>query len=341
MLIRVSRKFNYFPLRCHLQFSDVFEVCLFLSLSFFLMFSRLLLALKTTLKYHRVTSWLSLKMYQHYCKSKQKATLARQNVHRLLKENLVCNIATYCDFFLPSCLYPPLAFFFFFMKTFFFYVFMRLLFFVPNSNICHLHLIKWRSSPSHSPSAVAEMPALLATAADFCQRLSLNTSHIVFRGSDSYLLPRGCSPTTNGTLDGTAEGGSSGGRAEAKWKKRLLSADCALATNNTIMSKPVLKYFFVFVKIWNSVWWYACMCTSIDSQRRAVLQCKQNLKQPFLESVEFRTIKVLFLTEPKHRNCSAQLCVLLLSAGCIMLLGVCLLPSCTVSNTDKVAQKLC
>lgn len=28
--------------------------------------------------------------------------------------------------------------------------------------------------------------------------------------------------------------------------KRLSSADCALATNNTIMSKPVLNYFVCF-----------------------------------------------------------------------------------------------
>lgn len=98
---------------------------------------------------------------------------------------------------------------------------MRLLFFVPNSHVCHLHFDQMAFISESLTAAVAEMPALLATAADFCQRLSLNTSHIVFRGSDSIPLPRGCSPTTNGTLDGTKEEeeGGSGGGAEAEWER--------------------------------------------------------------------------------------------------------------------------
>lgn len=80
---------------------------------------------------------------------------------------LVCNIATCCVS--PSPLCPPLA-----------CVYVnRIAIFCPNSHFfCLSHSFDQTTFISES----LEMPARLAAAADFCQRLSLNTSHIMFWG---------------------------------------------------------------------------------------------------------------------------------------------------------------
>lgn len=83
---------------------------------------------------------------------------------------LVCNIATYC--IIPGCLCPPLA-----------CVFInRLAIFCPNS---HFFWLSRSFDQAAFVSQSLEMPARLAAAADFCQRLSLNTSHIMFWGRRS------------------------------------------------------------------------------------------------------------------------------------------------------------
>lgn len=207
------------------------------------------------------------------------------------------------------------------------------------SKFTHLsYLFDRITSISESLAGVVEMPALLATAADFCQRLSLNTSHIMFRGSDSYPLPKGCSPTTNGT----GWGGWSG------MGKSLSSTDCALATNN----QTSLKYFFFVLQKGSNLehWWGAHVCTSSDSQRRAVLKWKQSWScqgtlSPCVCVCEFEHVKVLctyvFIVLAEHLTGQYESVVCYHQQGVTCCWVSLFWQSRTISNTDKLAQKLC
>lgn len=144
-------------------------------------------------------------------------------------------------------------------------------------------------------------------------------------------------------------GGRGWGKGRGEMRERLLSADCALATNNTMISKPVLNYFFVLVKSSNSVWWWgwwsACVCTSFGSQRRAVLQWKQKLKlffQPCMSVLNLEMSKYcvsLNLSIPTAAQHSRAFCYYQQRVSYSWVSAFC--QSHTVSNTDKVAQKLC
>lgn len=113
------------------------------------------------------------------------------------------------------------------MPTSSLYLFNLIAIFCPNSHVFITSI--WSDHIRLRVTAcVVEMPALLATAADFCQRLSLNTSHIMFWGSDSCLVPKGCSPTTNGTGCG-GDGGMRMG-----WGGLRSSTFCRLFTSNKI-----------------------------------------------------------------------------------------------------------
>lgn len=93
------------------------------------------------------------------------------------------------------------------------------------------------------------------------------------------------------------------------------------------------------------------VCTSLDSQRRAVLKWKQSRScQGTISFSLYMCVRVklcacsvmcilVYFLWVSHR--SIRKCSLLLSAVCNMLLAVSIVPYITVSNMDKLAQKLC
>ncbi len=81
---------------------------------------------------------VELKIITTPVKIKPKGYAGNKNIFLLLKDNFVCNIATYCD------LYSKL-----FIPTSSLYLFNPIAIFCPNSHICHIYLIKSHPSESH------------------------------------------------------------------------------------------------------------------------------------------------------------------------------------------------
>lgn len=89
------------------------------------------------------------------------------------------------------------------------------------------------------------------------------------------------------------------------------------------------------------------VCTSLDSQRRAVLKWEpsrscQGRVSFILVCVILHRAKVLCVSLFIFWElCGTRMRSLILSAVCNMLLGVSVVLYITVSNMDKLAQKLC
>lgn len=165
----------------------------------------------------------------------------------------------------------------------------------------------------------------LAKAADFCQPLSLNTSHIMFAGSASYLVPKGRSPTLE--KGGKNRKGSSHLVQKYQSKKKnflLLGKESTLRSSAALLQTVRGGQCLSGNKAGGCQHQqqHECEVVCVFMQRCPLHPCLYSASRVGLSQVR---MSVWYWYHPV----------------CNMLLAVCVVLYITVSNMDKLAQKLC